>query len=187
MKLVGISGTNGSGKDSLGEILAKYHGYMFISVADLLRKEAKKRGQEPERLDLRTISAEWRREKGTGVLVDMAIEKFKQSNNQYEGLVVGSLRNAGEVEAIHKAGGRVVWVDADPKVRHERVTGRGRDAESKMSYEQFLDHEQAEMIRSGDEHTLNMADVKKMADITIRNDSNDLSNFRKAIEKALGL
>ena len=44
MKIIGIAGTNGSGKDSLGEILAKNYGYMFVSGADFLRDEAKKRG-----------------------------------------------------------------------------------------------------------------------------------------------
>ena len=68
MKIIGLSGTNGSGKDTVGHMLTERHGYLFVSLTDMLRKEAKKRGEEPSREVLRTISAEWRRESGLGVL-----------------------------------------------------------------------------------------------------------------------
>jgi cytidylate kinase len=64
MRLIGISGTNGSGKDTLGEILAKDFGWFFVSISDLLRHEAKNRGLEVERRNLRKISAEWRKKYG---------------------------------------------------------------------------------------------------------------------------
>src|SRR3990172_3268454 len=67
MKIIELAGTNGAGKDTLGEILAKYHGFIFITVSDFRREEAKKRGLKPEREPLRQISAEWRRKKGLGV------------------------------------------------------------------------------------------------------------------------
>ena len=51
-------------------MLAHHHNYMFISVTDLLRNEARRRGLPVVRENLRTISAEWRRELGLGVLVD---------------------------------------------------------------------------------------------------------------------
>jgi len=79
MVIIGLSGTNGSGKDTVGGILAEKHGFMFISVTDLLRDEAKRRGDPVERKVLRTISAQWRRESGLGVLVDKATEEFRRA------------------------------------------------------------------------------------------------------------
>lgn len=185
-KIIGVSGTNGSGKDVLGQILAEHYNYLFISVADLLRAEAKKRGLEPLRENLRTISAEWRRDKGLGVLVDMAVAEFKADGNQHSGLVLGSIRNRGEAGRLHELGGQLVWVDAEQKLRYERVAGRERDAESRMTYEQFIANESAEMNQSGDETTLGLAEVKAAADVFIENNGS-LKDFRQAIEKALNL
>ena len=84
MKLIGVAGTNGAGKDSVGEILAKEHGYMFISVTNLLRAECTKRGLPIEREHLRAISSEWRRDGGLGVLVDKAVEHYRQSDENYQ-------------------------------------------------------------------------------------------------------
>jgi cytidylate kinase len=78
VKIIGISGSNGSGKDTVGHILANQFGYLFISVTELLRAEARKRELPVEREVLRTISAEWRREQGLGVLIDKAVEHYQQ-------------------------------------------------------------------------------------------------------------
>ncbi|MGH7234103.1 MAG: AAA family ATPase, partial [Candidatus Saccharimonadales bacterium] len=41
-KILGISGTNGSGKDTVAHLLEQDHNFLFISVSDLLRDELKK-------------------------------------------------------------------------------------------------------------------------------------------------
>ena len=187
MKIIGIGGTNGSGKDSLGEILAEDYGYLDVSVSDFLREEAKKRGLPIERDILRMISAEWRRDYGLGVLVDKAIELFKKSDGKYSGLVAVPMRNPGEAQHLKDLGGTLVWVDADPKLRYQRIYARQRSAEDQKTFEQFLAEGQAEMQHSGDEATLNMAGVKALADIFISNDSNDIEKFKQTIQKALCL
>lgn len=186
LEIIGIGGTNGSGKDSLGEILAKHHGYMFISGADFLREEAKKRGLPIEREVLRTISAQWRRKYGLGVLVDKAVEIFKQSDKKYKGLVVSPMRNPGEAQHIKDLGGVLIWIDADPKIRYGRITRRQRSTEDQKTFSEFLAEEQAEMQHSGDEATLNMAGVKIKADIFLENNGS-LEEFKVAAEKALDL
>jgi ribose 1,5-bisphosphokinase PhnN len=45
VRLIGIAGTDGSGKDSLGEMLRDEHGWNFISVTDILIKN-RNRGSE---------------------------------------------------------------------------------------------------------------------------------------------
>lgn len=188
MNIIGISGTNGSGKDSLGQILQDDYGWLFISVSDILRDEAKKRGQPIEREVLRSISAEWRREFGLGVLVDKAVEIFKKSGDKYTGLVAIPMRNPGEAQRIKDLGGTLVWVDAPAKLRYERIYSRQRSAEDKKTFKQFQKEEYDEMEHhGGDDATLNMAGVKAIADVFVTNDNNNFEDFKKAAKKALGL
>ena len=188
MKIVGISGTNGSGKDTVGQMLAERHGWLFVSVTrDMLRKEAKRRGLPIERENLRTISAEWRRESGLGVLVDKTIKEFESEGGlkKYKGLAIASLRNPGEPNRIHELGGSVVWVDAKPKIRFERVMKRKRGTEDAKTFEEFLAEQEAEMGHSDDEAALNLAGVKAKADIFLENNGNDIEAFKDTAEKAL--
>jgi dephospho-CoA kinase len=173
VKLFGISGTNGSGKDTLGLLLAERHGYCFMSVTEPLREECRKRGWDVTRENLRTVSAEWRREGGLGVLVDKAVELYNAGNQNYKGLVIASLRNPGEAVRVHELDGTVIWVDADPRIRYERIhdSHRGRDEEDNKTYEEFLAEEQAEMHSSdGDAAGLNMEAVREESDVTLINE-----------------
>ncbi len=184
MKIIGIAGTNGSGKDSLGQILADDYGWLFVSVTEILRAEARKRGLPIERKTLWTISAEWRRQSGLGVLVNKAVKQFEKSGGKYKGLAVASLRNPGEADRIHELGGKVVWVDADPKLRYERTESRSRSPEDHKTFEEFLVIQQAEMQQEGDDATLSLVGVKAKADIFLENNGT-LEEFKAAIKRIL--
>lgn len=185
MKIIGISGTNGSGKDTVGQLLAEQHGWLFVSVTDILRDELKRRGLPVEREHMRELSAEWRRQYGYAVLIDKAFEIYESHEGEFKGLVISSLRNPSEADEVHKLGGKVVWVDANPQVRYERITSRVRGDEDRKSYEEFLAEEEAEMHHSGDDATLNMAGVKAKADIFLENNGSDMAVFKKNVEEAL--
>lgn len=189
MNIVGISGTNGSGKDTVGHMLAERLGFLFIPATELLREEARTTGRDTSRKTLAEISTAWRRKYGMGAVVDVALERNKDRLKEYGGVAISSLRHPGEADRIHELGGVVVWVDADPKVRYERVqanaAARGRVDEDKKTFEQFLAEEQAEMLHSGDEATLNMSAVRDRADITVMNNGDDEEAFKDASDKAI--
>lgn len=188
-KIIGIAGTNGSGKDTVGHTLADRHSYLFISVTDLLRAELNRRGVLVDREHLRELSAEWRRQYGLAVLMDRALESFNLLKGNYVGLAIASLRNPAEADRIHELGGVVVWIDADPKERYHRiqtnVEARARAGEDAKTFEQFLAEEEAEMHSSGDAATLDMAGVKQRADLFLLNDGTDLIHFQDFITEQL--
>jgi cytidylate kinase len=185
MTLFGIAGTNGSGKDTVGQMLAERHNFLFISLTDMLRDEARKRNLPIERETLRQISAEWRRQSGLGVLIDKSMEIFDLQPQKHKGLVVASLRNPGEADRIHELKGQIIWVDADTQVRYQRIYSRQRTSEDNKTFEQFLAEEQEEMNHSGDSATLNVAGVKAKADIFLTNDGNSVEAFKDQAESQL--
>ena len=185
MKILGIGGTNGSGKDSLGQFLADDYGWLFISVSDILRDGLEQEGMPIERDNLRELSARWRRQFGHGVLIDKAFNLYESKEDKFSGLALASLRNPGEADEVHKLGGKVVWLDADPKLRYQRIYSRQRSSEDKKTFEQFLAEEGAEQHHSSDEATLSWQGVKDRADYFITNDNNDLEEFKQIAKKVL--
>jgi cytidylate kinase len=184
--IIGIGGTNGSGKDTIGEMLAERHDFLVISVSEILREEARKQGLPIERKHLSTISAQWRREHGHGVLTERAMRLFKNSNKKYKGLVVIPMRHPGVAVKVKENGGVVVWVDANPKTRYKRIESRLRSLEDHKTYQEFLADEQREMHHEGDAATLSMAKVKKLSDIFLKNNGDNTEAFKDVAEKALG-
>lgn len=190
-KIIGLSGTNGAGKDVVGHILALKHNFLFVSVSDMLREEAKKRNIAVTRENLRMISTEWRHNYGLGVLVDQAYNLYKELEENYAGLAISSLRNSHEADRVHEMGGFVVWVDASPQTRYERIQknleARGRLAEDGKTYQEFLIEEEVEMNTppGGDEASLNMSGVKSRSDIILLNDGTSLNEFETFIEQQL--
>ncbi|HVW22871.1 MAG TPA: AAA family ATPase [Candidatus Saccharimonadales bacterium] len=192
--IIGVAGTNGAGKDTVGQVMAKHHNYLFVSVTELLRNECRRRKLPVERENLRMISAEWRRELGLGVLVDKAVAEFEAGRDKYSGVVISSIRNPGEADRVHELGGTMLWIDAAARVRYDRVqnnrASRGdRAGEDKKTFEQFLAEEQAEMHRpdDGDAATLDVSAVKDRCDVIIDNSQEDLTTFGHHIEHVLGL
>jgi dephospho-CoA kinase len=180
--LIGIGGTNASGKDTLAQHLVENHGYLFISTSDMIREVAMQREGNVLRPTLVKVSNEMRAERGAGVLVNLCIEKFKKSGNKV-GLVASSIRTKGEVDEINKHGGIIIFTDAVPKIRYERLKSRQR-ADDFITFEEFEAQQLAEWHQSDNPGVHSIKSVKAAADYSFTNDKDEAS-FIKQLEDAL--
>jgi hypothetical protein len=171
-------------------MLVERYNFFFASATDMLGDGLIERGWPVDRHHKAKLSTEWRKQYGMGAVVDHGLELFKPHMAKYDGFVVGSLRHPGEVDRIHELGGTVVWVDADPRIRYDRIQagsrGHKKAAEDNKTFEEFLAEQQAEMQHhSGDKATLNIGAVKASADVLLINNGDDVQAFKDSAEQAL--
>lgn len=183
--ILGLSGTNASGKDELATYLRDSHNFLLFHTSDYIREEAKKRYGNILRPTLFKVGNELRQEGGAGVLAQMGLKEYEENNEEYRGVVISSIRTLGEVEAIHKANGKIVFLDASRQIRYERIRSRSR-ADDQIDFDTFVEHEEAELFESNDPAKFNILGVKEEADILIKNETS-VEDFTNKATELLGL
>jgi dephospho-CoA kinase len=161
-EIIGLGGTFAAGKDTLAEVLAKNYNYTHISTSDMVRAAARERYGNIERPTLQKTGAELRVEGGSGVLAKRALELPRP-------LIISGIRTAGEIEVIKQAGGVMIFIDADPKLRYERMRARQRDNETRLTFDEFLAKEKKEIEGSVANADQNIGAVRELADIVVDN------------------
>jgi dephospho-CoA kinase len=82
--------------------------------------------------------------------------------------IIESLRTEGEIAALRAKGNFYLFaVDADPKIRYERIVARG-GVKDKVSFEKFLADEALEM-HATDSNKQNLARCMELADYRLMN------------------
>ncbi len=160
-RLIGLTGTNGSGK---GEAAAyfKKKGYAYFSLSDVIRDALRNDGKEDTRDNLIEKGNELRKKYGPDILARLAMEKVEDKT------VIDSIRNPSEVEYLRKEKEFILLaIDAPVELRYERVKRRGRQ-ESASTLEEFIKKEKEEMTDS--EKGQQLHSCMKMADFIILND-----------------
>ncbi len=187
-KIIGISGSFASGQDTLAKYLQDELGYLWFSTSDMVRKVSMERYGSIERPMLFKTATELRKSRGGGVLVEIGIEEYKKSGNA-TGVALSGIRSLGEMNAVVEAGGVMVYVDADPDIRYQRMVSRQRDQESALTKEEFLAREQAEWHVGEEDSDFNKRDIRayvESKDMIILNDD-DLHAYMKNARQKLGL
>jgi len=147
LKLIGLAGTAGSGKNTATELLTKLFGFKDLNTSDAVRAITRHVYHlppdfNPVRDQLYVVANYMRNEVHPATMVKICILEA-QALNLDRGAISG-LRSMGEADAIREAGGIIIGVDADPKIRYERIFSRGRDTEAQKTYEQFLEQDEYE-------------------------------------------
>lgn len=177
--LIGVAGTNGSGKGAVIEYLAGVKGFSRYSARALLLEEVRARHLPETRASMREVANELRREHGASYIVERLCEMAKDDTNA----VVESLRAVGEAEYLKKQHIMLIGVDAEQKVRYERVAHQESDELSHVSFEDFCQIEEHERA-STEEWDMNVFGVLERADIHIENNGS-LEELHQAVDEAL--
>ena len=93
---------------------------------------------------------------------------YEQASASGCNCIIESVRTPGEVSALRgKPNFYLFAVDADPKVRYERIVNRNSETDH-VSFETFIENEQREM-NSTDPNKQNLSKCIQMADFTLQN------------------
>ncbi len=185
-EIIGIAGTNASGKDTLGELRSELTGSQMVSLSNILREELDRRGITHERKNLGALGDEWRTEFGFGVLAQKTIASYIEAGNK-KGISLTSIRHPEEARVIKEHGGIIIWIDADRRVRYDRINGRSADRiEDRVTFEEFCAQEDAEM-QPNQTNTMDMSAVKALADIFVDNNFASTEEYKQYLVKEFEL
>jgi len=178
--IIGLTGTIGAGKGTVVQYL-KEKGFEHFSARTLIEEELKKRNLPIDRSHMADIGNEIRKKNDAGYIIrtlyDRALSSGKNS-------IVESVRTPGELKSLKdKKDFYLIAVDADIKIRYERIKKRGTSTDN-ISYEQFVADEERE-FSSEDPYAQNISACIKMADFNIINNG-DIKRMREQVDEILG-
>tara|TARA_B100001250_G_scaffold383741_1_gene377929 strand:- start:204 stop:764 length:561 start_codon:yes stop_codon:yes gene_type:complete len=179
--IIGLTGKNAAGKGTVADILSKKE-FVYHSLSDSLRDELKLLGKEVTRDNLIEIGNKLRKEGGPGVLADKMRLKLGSDKNH----IVDSIRNPFEVNSLREDFSSntfiLISVDADARLRYDRLCSRGRIGDSD-SWESFVNQEKQEE-NNDDPNKQQLSKTMNMADYSIDN-SGSLESLEKQVRKIL--
>ena len=174
MQVMGISGLPGSGKSLVSEIAIK-RGAVTVSMRDIIREEAKKRGESTKE-----TAQKLREEFGQYIVSELTIKKVKklQEEDPESKIIVEGIRSPHEVDMFKEnfEDFIILSIFANPSLRFERLKLRMREDDS-TDYAEFKNRDQMEL-------DFGIGDVISLSDKIIINES-DLESYINKINEFL--
>lgn len=184
MKVIGLTGTIGSGKEIVREIFEKNANSYSVVLSSLLKEDAlKKQGIKITREIRQNLGNELRKQYGTSVLVKIAVS-FMQKNKDF--LIIEGIRSPGEADFLREKFGddfKLISVDASQQTRFERISHRGREGDPK-TWEEFVKLDERDQGKDEPEYGQQVRKCIEMADIALQNDGS-LEELQKKVEDVI--
>lgn len=165
--IIGITGTIGAGKGTIVDYLVKNKGFVHFSARiDVINKEIEKRGLPITRDNMVMVANDLRKSYGPSYVVE---ELFKLAEKSDSNCILESIRTVGEIESLRQKGKFYLFaIDADRKIRYDRIQKRGDIQSDNVSFEKFVEQEEKEMT-SDDPNKQNLSKCIEMADYIFMN------------------
>jgi dephospho-CoA kinase len=174
MRIMGVSGLAGSGKSFVSELATK-RGAMIISMGDIIREEAKKRGESTGE-----TAENLRKEHGQYIVAELTVKKIKKLLDEGldKSIVVEGIRSPYEVTMFKEnfSDFIILSIFANQEIRFERIKARKREDDA-TNFDEFK-------IREDRELNFGIGDVVSLSDKIIINES-DLDSYLIEIENFL--
>lgn len=161
--IIGFTGLMASGKDAAKKYLEEKYGAESFRFSSIMRDVLKRINVEMSRTNLSAVSLCLRQTFGEDLFAKVIASDAQNANSDI--VVVDGVRRLADIAHLSKLDGfHLVAIEADPKIRHERLVKRGENVgESDKTYEQFIADHQAET-------ELTIPEVMSKADLRINND-----------------
>jgi len=180
MKVIGVVGLNGSGKDELVDYLHQRCGIPVLSAGEIARDIAAEEGVYPTRANLHDISQRYIAQYGEDYFMRRLIERIEE--RQWEAVGITGIRTSADVRTLKGHFGEdffLVHVEvSDPQIRYERTKQRG-EARDPQTYEEFLQQDKTE------EEIFHISKAIQHADVTINNNGSLEALHRKIKESVV--
>ena len=142
MQVMGISGLPGSGKGIVSDI-ATEKGAIIVSMGDIVREEAKKRGEGSKE-----TAKNLRKEFGEYIISELTIEKIKklQDEGVEKTIIVEGIRSLHEVDMFKESFDNfmILSIFANTNIRFERLKKRMREDDS-QDFNEFKKRDMSEL------------------------------------------
>ena len=162
--IIGITGTDGSGKGTVVDYLVREKGVTHYSAREYITREIKRRELPVNRKNMRIVANDLRRVHGNDHIIREYITKAKEAG--IKDAVIESVRER-DAAVLIKREGVLLATDADVHVRYDRIQSRASESDA-VSFEEFVAQEELEM-RDPDPNGMQKRAVMEMADYTIQN------------------
>jgi dephospho-CoA kinase len=187
--IIGVTGTIGAGKGTVVDYLVKEKNFTHYSVRDFLMDEIAERGLHPDRDAMRDVANDLREKYGPACIIENLYQQAEgaQKNNEMKDIaphnaLIESVRTIGEAEFLKDRGVVLLAVDADQRLRFERITERGATTDH-IDFDTFVIHEKRE-LESTEPYDMNVSAVMNMSDMHIINEES-LEELHAQVDKML--
>ncbi len=180
MKVIGITGTAGSGKSTAAKYLVDKYNFKHLSVRDFIVKEIEERGLDVNRDSMIKVANDLRNQYGAEYIVMKLYEQALKLNTYS---IIESIRTVGEVEALKQQKDFSLWgIDAPLDLRYERIRKR-KGSSDIVTFKKFKEQEERESS-SKLKTEQNLFKCMKMTDLIISN-GGSINELHIQIEKGI--
>ena len=162
--IFGVTGTNGAGKGTVVEYLVETRGFQYFSAREFILEEIRRRGLPEDRNSLRMVANDLRQQHGPAHVIQSLFSKAAEDGRD---VIIESIRAIGEAEFLQSVGAYILAVDADKRLRYERITERASITD-RVTFEEFVEQEDREM-NALEPWDMNVFGVMNMADFVLTN------------------